>query len=68
MSDDKLLHSVRSSDLRNDLCDLWIPESAITTNNQCAALDAFGNGEKSCCDERLGVVSLLEDLDLLTKT
>lgn len=68
VSDDELLYSICSSDLCNDLCDLWVPESAITTNNQCAALDAFGNGEKSCSDKGLGVVRLLEDLDLLTKT
>lgn len=68
VSDNQLLHSICSSDLRNNLGDLWVPESAITTNNQCAALDTFGNGEESCCDEGFGVVRLLEDFDLLTKT
>jgi hypothetical protein len=51
VSNNKLFDPVCSSNLRNDLGDLWVPESAITANNQCASLNAFGDGEEGCCDE-----------------
>lgn len=68
VSDNELLDPIRSSNLRNDLCDLWVPKSAITANNQCASLHAFRDREESCCYKRLGVVGLLKDLYLLSET
>lgn len=68
VSDNELLDPIRSSNLRNDLCDLWVPKSAITANNQCTSLDAFRDREERCCYKGLGVVGLLKDLDLLSET
>ena len=47
---------------------LWVPVSAITTNDQERAINAFWDGKEDRSDEVLGVVVLLEDFDLLTKT
>jgi hypothetical protein len=43
LADEKLLHAVRSSNLGNQLDDLGVPVSSITTNDQEASLDTFRN-------------------------
>lgn len=68
LADNELLDAVRSSDLSDQLNDLRVPVSAITTNDEGAALNAFGDGKEDGSHESLAVVGLLEDLDLLTKT
>lgn len=67
LTDDELLDAVRRADLGNQLRDLGVPVSAITADDESAALDALGDREEDGGDESLAVVGLLEDLDLLTK-
>jgi len=68
LTDDQLLHAVRSADPGDQLNDLGVVEAAITTNDQESALCTLGDGEEDASDEGLGVVGLLEDGDLLAKT
>ena len=42
--------------------------ATVTANNEEGTLNAFGNGEKDTGDEGFGVVGLLENDDLLSKT
>ena len=64
----QLLHSICSTDFGNQLHDLGVVVASISSNDQEAALNAFGNGEEDACDERLAIVKLLEDGDLLSKS
>lgn len=68
LTNDQLLHAVRSADLRDLLNNLGVEVAAITTNDQEGALCTLGDGEEDTSDEGLGVVGLLEDGDLLAKT
>ncbi len=63
LADQELLNSVGSSNLRNQLNDLWVPVPSVATNNQEAALDTFWDREENAGDERLAVVGFLEDND-----
>jgi len=68
LTNQQLLDTVCRTNLRDYLRDLWIPVAAVTTNNEEGAIGAFGDGEDDGGDEVLGVVLLLENLDLLAKT
>jgi hypothetical protein len=68
VADDELLDSIGRSDLSDQLGYFWIPVATISSNDECAALNAFRYGQKDAGDERLAVVWLLKDLDLLSKT
>ena len=68
LADEKLLDTVCGTNLSNQLNDLWVPVTTITTNNQEAVLDTFWNGKEDRGNEGLRVVRLLENHDLLTKT
>lgn len=68
LSDNKLFDPISGSNLCDELNDLRIPESPISTNHQCSIFRALGDGEKDRCDEGFGVVGLLEHSDLLAKT
>ena len=68
VTDQKLLNSIRGSDLCDELHNFRVPVSAITTNNQERVFNSFGNGEEDGGDEGLAVVILLENLDLLAKS
>lgn len=68
MSKDQLLDAVRSTDLDDQLHHLGVVISAISTNDEKAAIDALGDGKQTTGDEGFAVMRLLEDLDLLTKT
>jgi hypothetical protein len=68
VADEELLHAVCGTNLCNDLSDLRVVVTAITTDNEGCALGAFGDGVEDGGHKVLGVVGLLEDLDLLTKT
>ena len=68
LTDQELLHTVSGTNLRNQLRDLRVVVATITADDQERALDAFGDGEEDGGDEVLGIVLLLEDLDLLAKT
>jgi hypothetical protein len=54
-----------------DLCDLGdhlgVVVTAIATNDEEGTFNTLGDGEENASDEGLGVVRLLEDLDLLAK-
>lgn len=65
LADQQLLDTVRSSNLRDKLDDLWIPVATVTANDEESTLSAFGDGEEDTCDEGLAVVGLLEDGDPL---
>ena len=67
MSYQQLLNAIRRTDLGDDLCDFWVPVAAITTNYEVGVFDTFRDGEEDGGDEVLGVVGLLEDLDLLAE-
>jgi hypothetical protein len=68
LADQQLLNTVGSADL-GDLGDhLRVVVATITTNDDGCILGAFGNGEEDAGNEGLGIVGLLEDLDLLAKT
>jgi hypothetical protein len=68
LADQQLLDTVGGTDL-GDLGDhLRVVKTTITTNDQEGVLNALGNGQENAGDKGLGVVGLLEDLDLLAKT
>lgn len=62
-----LLHAIRGSNLGDQLDDLGVVVTAVTANDEEGIFGAFGNGLEEGCDEVLGVVLLLEDLDLLAE-
>jgi hypothetical protein len=68
LADQELLDAVCGTDLCNDLGDLGVVVAAITANDERGALGTFGDGVEDGGNEVLGVVGLLEDLDLLAKT
>lgn len=68
LTEDKLLDTVCRTDLNDQLHDLGIPVSAISTNDQEAAVDSLWNGEQDAGDEGFAVVFTLEGLDLLAET
>ena len=67
LTDQELLHAVCRANLCDNLGDLWVPVPAITANDEEGVLCAFWDGLDNRSDEVLGVVLLLEDLDLLAK-
>lgn len=67
LADEELLHAVRGTDLCNDLSDLRVVVAAITANNEGSTLSTFGDRGEDGGNEVLGVVGLLEDLDLLAE-
>jgi len=67
LSKQQLLDTVGSTDLCDQLHDLGVPVAPISSDNKVAVLDTFWDGKKNAGDECLGVVILLEDLDLLAK-
>ena len=67
LADEELLHAICGTDLCNDLGDLGVVEAAITTDDEGGALSTLGDGVEDGGNEVLGVVGLLEDLDLLAE-
>lgn len=68
LTDQQLLDAVGRTDLGNLLCDFRVPVTPVTADDEESAICALGNRLEDAGDERLGVVLLLEDLDLLAKT
>ena len=68
LPDQQLLHSICSTNLSNQLHHLRVVETSIPSYDQEAALCTFGDGEEDAGDERLAVVGLLEDGNLLSKS
>ena len=68
LTDQQLLDTVGCADFGDLLCDLRVPVTTVTTNNEESTLNALRNRLENAGDERLGVVLLLKDLDFLTET
>lgn len=68
LADQQLLDTISGTDFGNLLNDLGVVVAAIATDDEESALSTLGDREDDASDEGLGVVGLLEDLDLLTKT
>ena len=67
LSDQKLLHSICSANLGDQLRDLRIVEASISTDDEETTFCAFGDGEEDAGDEGLAIVWLLKDGDLFTE-
>jgi len=68
LANQQLLHAVGSTDLCDLLGDLGVPVTSVSSNDEEGTLRALRNRLEDANDEGLGVVLLLEDLDLLAKT
>ena len=68
MADDELLDAICSSDLSNQLDNLWVLVTSVTSDDNGGVLNTLWNGQQNAGNERLGIVSLLETDDLLAKT
>lgn len=68
LTNQQLLDTIGRADLGNLRDHLAVIVATITTNNQESILGTLRNGQENAGDEGLGVVGLLEDLDLLAKT
>lgn len=64
----ELLDTIGGTDLGDLGDDFRVVVTAIATNDQEGVLDTLGDGEEDASNEGLGVVGLLENLDLLAKT
>ncbi len=67
LPNNKLLDSICCANFRDQLYDLGIPVSSVTSNNQGAALRTFWDGKKDRGDEGFAVVRVFEDHDLFSK-
>jgi hypothetical protein len=68
LADQELLDTVSGTNLGDQLSDLGVPVTTVTTDNEGWARYALGDGEQDAGNEGLWVVVLLEDLDLLAET
>jgi hypothetical protein len=68
LTEQQLLDTICSTNLCNELHDLWVVVTAISSNDKEAVLDTFWDREKDGGNKGLRVVLLLEHLDLLAKT
>jgi len=67
LTDKQLLDSIRSPNLRNQLCNLGIPVTTVASDDEEGAFCSLGDGKQDAGYEGLAVVLLLEDFDLLSK-
>jgi hypothetical protein len=51
LADQQLLDTVRGTDLSDQLSDLWVPVTTVTTNDENGAVNALGNGQQNAGDE-----------------
>ena len=68
LADQELLDAVGSTDLCDLLSNLGVPVTTISSNDEECTLRAFRDRLEDADDKRLGVILLLENLDLLAKT
>ena len=68
LADEQLLDTICSPNLCNKLDDLWVPVSAVTTNDKEGTLYTFRDGQENGGDEGFAVMILLEDGDLFAKS
>jgi hypothetical protein len=64
---DELLHAIGGTDLGDLLNDVGVIVATIATNDEESVLSALRDGEEDAGKKGLGVVLLLEDLDLLSQ-
>lgn len=64
----QLLDTIRSTDLCDLLDNLCVEIPAIARDDKVGSLGSFGDRLDDTSHEGFGVVGLLEDLDLLSKT
>lgn len=67
LAHEQLLDTVSGTNLRDLLNDLGVIITAITGDDEGGILSTFGDRQDDASHEGFGVVSLLEDFDLLTK-
>lgn len=68
LTDQELLDAICCADLSNQLGDLRIPVTSVAANDEERALNTLRDRLEDAGDERLRVVRLLENLDLLAET
>lgn len=68
LPDHKLLDSICSTNFGNQLHNLRVPKSSVTTNDQKSTVCTFGYGEEDGGNKGFTVMWLLKDGDLLAKT
>lgn len=68
LADEQLFDTVSGTNLCDLLNNLGVVVTAITGDNEGGILSTFGDRQDDAGHEGFGVVGLLEDLDLLTKT
>ena len=56
LSNQKLLHTIRGPNSRNELYGFWVIKSPIASNHQKAALDSLGDRQEDAGDEGLGII------------
>src|SRR2546421_9651081 len=67
-SDEQFLDTVSSSNLRDQIDDFRVVETAVAANNEESIFGTFRDSLQDCSDEVLDVVGLLEDGNLFTKS
>lgn len=67
LSNDQFLNAICSSDASNQLDDLCVVETSVSTDYEECVLSALRDGLEDASDKGFGVVRLLEDGDLLAK-
>lgn len=67
LANNELLHAIGSTNLGDLLDDVGVVVATIATDDEESVLSAFRDGKEGAGDEGLGVVLLLEDLDLLSQ-
>lgn len=68
LAHEQLLDTVSGTDLCDLLNNLGVVVTTITGDDESSILSTFGDRQDDAGHESFGVVGLLEDLDLLTKT
>lgn len=66
LADQELLDAVCCTDLGDELCDFGVPVASISADDQEGALYTLRDRLEDAGDERLCIVVLLEDFDLLS--
>ena len=68
LTDQQLLDTISSTNLSNQLHNLGIVVSSISSNDQETPLSALWNGKEDAGNERLAIVRLLKNFDFFPKT
>lgn len=66
LSDQELLDTIGSTNLGNQLDNLWVVVATVAANDEECAISTLGYREQNSCDKGLAVVWLLEYCCLLS--